>query len=238
MPETACGDGVDNDDDVYTDCRDSDCFGVPPCTTETSCNDSSDNDADGLYDCLDTDCVGTRVCLPETNCTDGVDNDDDWNTDCADSDCNGLPPCDVESGHCGDWQDNDGDASSIAAIRTAWARRAASGIATTAWTTTLEHDGRHDCEDPNCFGTSACAREDTTHYTCADGADNDMDGVADCADPDCRTDNVVPPRVELRRRSKQRRRLAVDCADLGCWACRPATSRPSARTTMTTTSTG
>lgn len=41
-------------------------------------------------------------------------------------------------------------------------------------------DGLVDCQDPLCFGKTAC-----TEQECDDGLDNDFDGLPDCADSDC-----------------------------------------------------
>jgi len=41
-------------------------------------------------------------------------------------------------------------------------------------------DGLTDCQDPLCFGKSACIEKD-----CSDNLDNDNDGLPDCADSDC-----------------------------------------------------
>jgi len=54
-----CDNGIDDDNDTYEDCRDSDCFSDPYCTgdSETNCNDGIDNDGDGKVDCDDSDCT-------------------------------------------------------------------------------------------------------------------------------------------------------------------------------------
>ncbi|MBN8611249.1 MAG: hypothetical protein J0L92_11720 [Deltaproteobacteria bacterium] len=64
---TACGDGIDNDCDGFTDCRDFSCGRDAPTTrtwcienTATLCNDSMDNDSDRFVDCDDRDCCGVR----------------------------------------------------------------------------------------------------------------------------------------------------------------------------------
>ena len=78
-PETACGNGEDDDCDGDVDCEDVDCLGkscgknneichendaqevVCGCeagAVEKVCDDGKDNDCDGTTDCLDTDCVG------------------------------------------------------------------------------------------------------------------------------------------------------------------------------------
>ena len=94
LPETDCGDGVDNDGDGFIDCLDSDCNGVSGCEfgSEATCNDGIDNDGDGLTDCADSDCSTAPNCI-EAICDDGVDNDGDGLADCEDPDCFGVDGC-------------------------------------------------------------------------------------------------------------------------------------------------
>lgn len=56
----SCFDGVDNDQNGFTDCYDEPCVGTPPCTED--CTDWNDNDVDGLVDCDDPDCIGGPDC--------------------------------------------------------------------------------------------------------------------------------------------------------------------------------
>ncbi len=86
----ACFDGVDNDDDGYSDCADYDCLDFSACMmcgnyndhpdteeeeestqeclpsytedTDTLCDDTYDNDLDGLIDCDDPDCLDADIC--------------------------------------------------------------------------------------------------------------------------------------------------------------------------------
>ena len=61
-----CSDGIDNDKDSYTDCRDFDCLeknnsSITVCKTpeennDALCKDGIDNDKDGYTDCKDYDC--------------------------------------------------------------------------------------------------------------------------------------------------------------------------------------
>jgi uncharacterized repeat protein (TIGR01451 family) len=114
--ETACSDGVDNDNDGLTDFPDD-----PGCTDandvdETDvpeCSDGIDNDGDGLIDFPDDPKCSSFRDETETGspeCSDGIDNDGDGQIDTADDDCAdadgareaGLP-------ECSDGIDNDGD---------------------------------------------------------------------------------------------------------------------------------
>jgi len=66
--ETYCDDGIDNDEDGLTDCKDDDCSGDPACAQpsgETDCNDGIDNDDNGLTDCADPECSGNSACIYE-----------------------------------------------------------------------------------------------------------------------------------------------------------------------------
>ncbi|MCZ7679255.1 MAG: hypothetical protein M5U28_11065 [Sandaracinaceae bacterium] len=86
--ETMCGDGVDEDCDGATDCRDPDCGGVVcgpggvlcaggscPCASgfnERQCADATDDDCDGLTDCADPDCDGRACAGGGMICTGGT----------------------------------------------------------------------------------------------------------------------------------------------------------------------
>ena len=87
--ETACSDGVDNDEDGLTDCADPDCTADPTCP-EGICDDGLDNDLDSLTDCSDADCFGQAGCTSEAICDDDLDNDDDGLTDWDDTDCSDV----------------------------------------------------------------------------------------------------------------------------------------------------
>jgi hypothetical protein len=207
-----CSDNIDNDCDSLVDAADPGCTAGP---IEQACFDGQDDDGDGLVDCADPDCAdavggtcdtglagscaagqgrcvaGAAACVqlvfpqPEI-CADGVDNDCDGVTDGADPDCQAPP---VEQA-CFDGQDDDGD-------------------------------GLIDCADPDCAdavgGTcdtglaGSCAAGQTLcvdgaaacvqlvfpqREVCADGVDNDCDGVTDGADPDCQKVQIchVTPR--------------------------------------------
>jgi cysteine-rich repeat protein len=171
-PETACFDGIDNDNDGSTDCADSDCLGASdgPCQTGQPgvcaagtyecrdlsrqcmahglpqpelCSDGLDNDCDGLTDGADPDCQAAI----ETDCFDGLDNDADGSTDCADPDCAGA-----RDGAC------------------------PTGLPGICAGGTAECSG----------GARICRQNDQPGAElCNDGLDNDCDGSVDTADPDC-----------------------------------------------------
>lgn len=54
-PVEICGNGIDDDEDGYTDDADTDC-------QEQDCGDGVDNDGDGFIDCDDTNCSTTPGC--------------------------------------------------------------------------------------------------------------------------------------------------------------------------------
>lgn len=260
--ELSCGDGFDNDCDGLIDCDDLDCQGkaglpgaycspgrpgltcsnpaatggISTCTvcapsknfslaqpSEKTCSDTIDNDCDGQTDCGDDDCVSaTAVCgannercasdltcrCPDTSglesvCDDGQDNDCDSRKDCADGDCAGRS-CGPNGFKCG------------LAGGSACACSGNGGPAQPAKETSCSDrfdndcDGLADCADPDCkaatpgaygqacatatlvanarcdyFGACACPGGQANETSCGDSADNDCDGLADCADPDC-----------------------------------------------------
>jgi hypothetical protein len=92
--ETDCADGIDEDEDGFTDCEDDDCAEDAACV-ETDCSDGVDNDGDGAMDCEDDDCADDAACAVETDCGHGVDNDGDGSIDCDDTDCEGAAECAV-----------------------------------------------------------------------------------------------------------------------------------------------
>jgi hypothetical protein len=59
-PETCVG-GLDEDEDGLTDCADPDCARDPHCA-ETDCGDGLDDDGDGPIDCADADCALDPLC--------------------------------------------------------------------------------------------------------------------------------------------------------------------------------
>ncbi len=179
--ETTCTDGVDNDCDGLVDCADPNCAAGMACganglacnassvcacsgnggtaqATESLCSDARDNDCDGLVDCADSNCATGAACGPN-------------GLQCSASTCkcsgNGGTVQTTESS-CSDGHDND-------------------------------CDGNTDCADSNCSGRTCASNgmqcsnlackcsgnggtAQTPETSCADGADNDCDGLTDCAD--------------------------------------------------------
>lgn len=152
-PETACGDGLDNDGDGRPDCYDADCANALSCAEEheSVCNDSVDEDGDGLTDCADFDCAPSPYCfgMYETRCDDNVDDDTDGLTDCADFDCAADPLCVGEYElDCIDGLDDDGD-------------------------------GLVDCADPDCDAQIFCTTVPCSDGVC-DSTENSESCPVDC----------------------------------------------------------
>lgn len=180
----ACGDGVDNDCDGFTDCRDFDCTrtssvticpatdggsracdATGPENTNAACSDGVDNDCDGFRDCSDFDCSrGNAVTIcPRDGGSSRCDatGDEDTNATCGDgidNDCDGFTDCaDFSCRNC-----------SITACVTN------GGIAL--------RDG----------GVCMCQGSENTDTACGDHVDNDCNGFVDCADFSCsRTASVT-----------------------------------------------
>lgn len=174
--ETPCDDGIDNDDDGFTDCVDWDCRELPICTTESKCDDGYDNDLDYKTDCADEDCEDDPYCVWE-DCVDGADNDYDGLIDCLDPDCEGMPHC-YET-ECSDGIDNDRDKLKDCADPDC---EGMPGCIETKCTDKIDNDkdGLTDCMDLDCEGKEGCIETE-----CSDGIDNEGDLLIDCDDPDC-----------------------------------------------------
>jgi hypothetical protein len=101
-----CSDGLDNDNNGFTDCADFSCCKPLP---------DGGSRAPGVTVCAEFTCYGPgrQPENTEATCSDGIDNDGDHHTDCSDFDCckNGVPAPGVTScavGTCygpGNWPD-------------------------------------------------------------------------------------------------------------------------------------
>lgn len=199
--ESRCVDQTDDDCDGLLDCADPDCsfnfFCTPSCSPtapfERQCLDGLDDDCNGLTDCFDPSCTRRpecSACTPfesfEQQCFDGLDGDCDGFPDCADPDCMRSPACGAcepisrTEVRCRDGFDDD-------------------------------CDGLLDCADPDCAGRPfcqdaggpsvdaggpsvdagvdgglvICLNAESSLALCRNNVDDDCDGLADCADPDC-----------------------------------------------------
>jgi hypothetical protein len=187
LVEEVCGNGVDDDRDSYTDCRDSDCETEVSCTeTGAECADGVDNDGDEDIDCDDSDCGDLPACSETgAECSDGVDNDGDESVDCADFDCWEAPACNETGPECSDGEDNDGDGDiDCADFDCDEAPACSETDAECADGEDNDGDGDIDCADFDCEEADAC---ETGTAECTDGEDNDGDGDLDCDDYGCFT---------------------------------------------------
>ncbi len=184
LNEVDCSDGIDDDQDGFADCDDTDCLG-DPAGPETDCTDGGDNDEDGFIDCNDVDCFGTVTCIPEFLCNNGLDDDQDGDIDCADSDCAADPSCapPPPEADCANGIDDDGDSLVDCADSDC------AGDPNCAPTPEIcndgidnDGDGFADCADSDCANDPNCG---PTSEICDDGFDNDQDGDEDCFDSDC-----------------------------------------------------
>ncbi|MFN3198695.1 MAG: hypothetical protein ACE366_09835 [Bradymonadia bacterium] len=189
--ETACNDGVDNDDDGAIDYPDDPGCDAPRDDDETdpvppACDDGLDNDTDGFTDFPEDPGCGSPLDNDETNpppmpqCSDGLDNDQDGLVDELDPGCASVAdPREndpEEAPQCSDSLDNDGD-----------------GV----------------IDFPYDLGCTAAGDDDEMSPEnppgCADGVDNDADGFVDFPnDPGC---------IGVGDRDETDRGRTPDCAD-------------------------
>jgi hypothetical protein len=176
--ETRCTDGLDDDCAGGIDCADSACAGVMPCTglcTGASgvctspglCEQSLGACVSGKCEYpvdLGASCGPKSFCradkscaLGEGNCLDGLDNDGDTLADCADADCS-AQPCD-KGAPC----IQPGSCVSQVCVK----------------------GSPVQCPSgQSCVGDAGCVSPETG-IACANGKDDDADGLTDCADPGC-----------------------------------------------------
>lgn len=172
--ESLCNDGLDNDCDNLTDCRDPDCDNSSDC--ENICDDGLDNDADGLFDCEDPDCEGVAfdrcytgepgVCDNGTNQCFGGQIICMRNTEPTDEVCDGL--------------DNDCDSVVDEGFNIGEPCMAGLGQ--------CMQEGVTVCSDNGTSTVCDALPGDLVVELCDDEQDNDCDGLTDCSDPHCFAD--------------------------------------------------
>jgi cysteine-rich repeat protein len=185
-----CGNGIVDDAE---ECDDGNAVDGDGCSTlclfETGaevCDNGIDDDLDGLIDCDDPDCVqactepvcGNGIVEPGEMCDDGNAADGDG--------CSAL--CMQEAGMeiCSNGMDDDLDglvdcADSDCSDHTWCNGSCGNGIV----------ESGEQCDDGNANAGDGCAPDCTLEPSaeiCDDRADNDSDGLTDCADPDCADD--------------------------------------------------
>ncbi len=191
-----CGDGVDNSGDGLIDCADVQCAESSDCIGHEICDNVIDDNGNGKADCDDVECLTFCYPAPEL-CDDGIDNDGDGNIDCGDGECfyfmmspnapcndvggvylcTDLPEFDCTDALCGNVGpqcDANGDIAGL------------SNPALSCEEFGYHQYGWYSGGVPTCAaygGARCCVLPLETQ--CNDGADNDLDGTIDCADPDC-----------------------------------------------------
>jgi len=122
-----CADGLDNDADGTIDCSDSECAGVPACSSSGGTSGVGGVDGGGL---------DAGYAMPfETDCADGVDNDSNGLVDCNDPDCTDAAEC-YGAGGVG------------VAYGIPYETDCTNGVDD-------DYDGATDCADPDCSASSA-----------------------------------------------------------------------------------
>ncbi len=198
-PVPRCANGFDDDGDGLVDLDDPDCqvagsdaegLGPDPCSNR------EDDDGDGLVDLDDPDCAAPEVPPGWALCSNGVDDDGDGLTDLDDPDCLSTERPLHESRHSADctesWCPGDG-------------YRPPSDLPACANGRDDDGDGLVDLDDPQCEGPGddgewdggqgRCASTGcpylgagpgaTAPPACANGIDDDGDGLVDLDDPGC-----------------------------------------------------
>jgi hypothetical protein len=196
-----CDDGADNDLDELVDCADPDCAADGACV-ELVCDDLQDNDGDGAVDCDDPDCADALVCIDdayEENDTAAtaapgplealglvsVYGDEDWYayTLCE----RGTIAVDIDFVGA----DGDLDLYLYRASAPTTSLDSSTGVGdgeSVAWT---NPDGAVDLLvrvrnfTPGSVNPYDLAVVLTCPELCANSADDDGDGAADCEDEDC-----------------------------------------------------
>jgi len=206
-----CDNGIDDNDNGLVDCEDPQCDGFVD--GATSCGVGACASTGNLV-CSTPDQIDN--CTPgdpqaegpfnDVSCSDGIDNDCDGLTDSADLDCaepqeicdngfddnlNGLTDC--EDPQCDNFVYGP----------------------TTCGVGACSASGQDVCQTPDIVDTcqpgTPGGEGPFSDATCEDGIDNDCDGLADAADPDCE----APPEVCDNGVDDNGNGL-VDCADPQC----------------------
>jgi hypothetical protein len=177
-----CGDGIVSGDEQCdppdgvtcdTNCQ----VILPP---ESWCNDLYDDDNDGLYDCQDPDCQAIGACTPGPTPTGGACADA---TDCSantqDPFCLTEPEFGWPEGYCSEYCDI--FANDCAGDGVCWPMTPTSGLCFDGCAADADCRPGYSCQDIG-IGAPICY---PTPEICDNGADDDGDGDADCADSEC-----------------------------------------------------
>ncbi|MDP2313619.1 MAG: hypothetical protein Q8P41_11985, partial [Pseudomonadota bacterium] len=239
--ELDCTDGLDEDNDGFGDCDDSDCESGDTCI-ELVCDDGGDSDADGLVDCDDDDCAEDLYC---TN-------------PCADDDLGSIVGAAVATGSTtGAGDDYTSDCAYYSAEDVAWVWTAPADGVYTFDTVGTSFDTILAVETGECSATELDCNDDTSgllsevsvallageevvvhvdgydsttsgDYTlnvwsdsevdCEDAGDDDRDGLFDCDDSDCAAATICLPESVCDDAADNDADAATDCLDADCAA--------------------
>ena len=138
--------------------------------------------------CIDTDQVTVTVGSCVEDCTNGLDDDNDGLVDCDDDDCVPVPDAGDDVTLCAGTSTTltAGVPGSTETFQYDWSHGLGSGavqtvtpLTTTTFTVTVTNAA-------GCAGTAqVTVTVNNCPEVCADGIDNDGDGLIDCEDPDC-----------------------------------------------------
>ena len=130
-----------------------------------SCSVEGDEDGNGLADCDDPHCATSHLCIEDApeDCGNEEDDDEDGDVDCDDPDCGFDPGC-------------------------LWSASVYQSLVTIELDAGQEIvivvDG-YDAEDFGELFVNIANDRNEAEAECADDLDDDIDGLYDCADPDC-----------------------------------------------------
>ena len=130
-----------------------------------SCSVEGDEDGNGLADCEDPHCANSHLCVEDApeDCGNEEDDDGDGAVDCDDSDCGFDPGC--------LWTTS--VYQSLVTVDLAEGQEIV--IVVDGW----------DAEELGEFFVNIANDRAETELECSDDLDGDIDGLYDCADPDC-----------------------------------------------------
>lgn len=238
VPETACDDGMDNDDDGATDCDDSDCAGfacsVAACPAGTTKEVYA---ATGLPASIpDPGTTTASVTVPAGLVATAAVQLDITHGYASDVDVRLLAPeraIDLTSDNGGTGDNyagtilSDDAATPITAgtapftgtFRPEQAFALLAGASGGTWTLEVTDDASSDAGTLTGFSLLVCRCEPGTcelGLACGNGDDDDGDGMADCADPDCAATTVCAAEAACTDGLDDDGDGLTDCADPGC----------------------
>jgi hypothetical protein len=185
-----CDNGADDDRDGLADCDDPDCAGETGCLPpEADCGNFLDDDHDGAVDCRDeTGCGATAACTPgmgvvgaactaASDCASSVGDDPAClTTPFAGGYCTEL--CDLGGADC-----PAGTACVEPGLVLGQSLPATVGVCMNECTTAADCGTGWTCVELDPAAPALCVPVES----CGNGVDDDLDLLADCADPDCAT---------------------------------------------------